>query len=184
MRMAATGANHDLKLIQFAEHEEHILLVSVAGPQTAVKSLMAALNLDVKLRVILKGLEKFAQWQDYKAVPGQGRYKCTTHRLGYHQIHMTAVLKEERLLTCLSDESLWDAISGPRFTTPVLRAWVPWLRETLTENRQLLALHSFQCSPAVLRATDECLDKLVSSGLQRGVISIPGAEARKEAAVA
>ena len=38
------------------------------------------------------------------------------------------------LILALSEESLWQELRSDRYTTPILRAWVPWLLERLKED--------------------------------------------------
>ena len=149
--MDCPSARHTLKLVQFAttyiEGEKTIALVSVAGPQTAVKSFAAALNENVKLKCRLHDVgfkiagdlseTPVSQYVDYVHAPGQGKYKIGWHRLPFNGVHCTARLKDESLLPALTDESLWCFLNGPRFTTPLLRSWMPYLRQALKDEGQL-----------------------------------------------
>src|SRR5262245_23447756 len=55
----APAARHTLRCVQFAYDDRHstVVLVSVAGPQTAAKSFAAALNENCKLTVNVDGFE-------------------------------------------------------------------------------------------------------------------------------
>jgi hypothetical protein len=185
--MDAPAAKHTLRCVQFAYDDRHstIVLVSVAGPQTAVKSFAAALNENCKLSVNVDGLdvqlsdgtsEPAQRWRDFERVSGQGKYKVTMHRLGFNYVQCTARLKDPRLLPAVTDESLWAQLRSNRFTTPILRTWVPWLMEAMLEEGQLEKLPSFQCQPGMLNLDVGGLDGLVSRGVTEGRLIVPGKE--------
>lgn len=186
LRMNCPSARHTLHLVQFASakiDEEHVIaIVSVAGPQTAVKSFAAALNENVKLKIQLDDVsvmldgdlnaKQVSPHREYVHAPGQGKYKCAMHRLPYNYIHCTARLKDERLLPTLSEQSLWQYLNGPRFTTPLLRTWTPWLRQALRHEGYLVPLYAFQCQPGILTLSDEQLDATVTRGVNSGFLAI------------
>jgi hypothetical protein len=185
--MDAPAAKHVLRCVQFAYDDRHstIALVSVAGPQTAVKSFAAALNENCKLRVNVDGMEitrsdgstKSAdRWQDFERVPGQGKYKVAMHRLPFNSVQCTARLKDPRLLPCVNEEALWILLRSNRFTTPLLKPWVPWLMEAMLEEGTLERLPAFQCQPGLLAIDDGGLDKLVTQGITKGRLKVPGKE--------
>lgn len=186
----APGGHFRMTCVQFAwlRPQHGIALVSVAGPQTAVKSLMAALNQNVKLEVRLDvpppdepgdnepDGTTVPHGVDFVRVGHPGSYQIRTHRLGYHYVHATALLKQPGLLPCITPESVWQLLSGGRFTTPLLRDWVPWLMSQMQEQEQLVRLPAFQCQPGLVEIDDAALDELVSRGLRSGAIAIPRKE--------
>jgi hypothetical protein len=185
--MDAPAAKHTLRCVQFAYDDSHntIVLASVAGPQTAVKSFAAALNENCKLNVNVDGLEvrlsdgstePAQRWRGFERAPGQGRYKVVMHRLGFNYIHCTARLKDPRLLPSVTDEALWAQLRSDRFTTPLLREWVPWLKEALLNEGNLEKLPAFQCQPGLLAIDDGGLDGIVSKGISEGRLTVPGTE--------
>ena len=185
--MDAPAAKHVLRCVQFAYDDRHntIALVSVAGPQTAVKSFAAALNENCKLRVNVDGMdikladgstEPAQRWQDFERVAGQGKYKVAMHRLPFNSVQCTARLKDPRLLPSVSEEALWILLRSNRFTTPLLRPWVPWLMKAMLEDGTLERLPAFQCQPGVLAIDDGGLDKLVTQGINEGRLTVPGKE--------
>ena len=186
--MDAPAARHTLRCVQFAYDDRHstIVLASVAGPQTAVKSFAAALNENCKLRVNVDGFtviepdgskEPAQRWRDFERVPGQGKYKCTMHRLGYNAVHCTARLKDPRLTPSLTEDVLWSQLRSNRFTTPLLKEWVPWLMQAMLTAGQLEKLPAFQCQPGFLTIDDTGLDEMVSRGITEGHLHIPEKEA-------
>ena len=190
LSMEAPAARHTLRCVQFAYDDRYntIVLASVAGPQTAVKSFAAALNENCKLKVNVDGMEvqladgsqePVQRWRDFERAPGQGKYKVVMHRLGFNSVHCTARLKDPRLLPCLTDEALWAQLRSNRFTTPLLREWVPWLMRTMLEDGKLEKLPAFQCQPGLLAMDDGDLDGLVSRGISEGRLTVPGKECAK-----
>jgi hypothetical protein len=188
--MRAPMAHHTLHCVQFAHDRNHsVLVASVAGPQTAVKSFAAALNENVKLTINCDDFEIIdsdgEQLAIRKAVDfsrvggGQGRYKCHMHRLGYNQVHCLAVVKDPWLMPCVTEESLWQKLRSPLYTTPLLREWMPWLMQNLISDSLLVKLPAFQCNPGMLTVDDTGLDALVSRGVGTGALKIPD---RKECA--
>jgi len=188
--MRAPMAHHRLHCVQFAYDSGYsVRVASVAGPQTAVKSFAAALNDNVKLVVNCQGFEivdadgeqrAVRTTIDFSRVPGgQGRYKCHMHRLGYNQVHCLAVVKDSRLMPCVTEESLWQKLRSPLYTTPLLREWMPWLMQHLIADGLLVKLPAFQCNPGLLTVDDAGLDALVSRGVGTGALNIPH---RKESA--
>lgn len=180
LQSSAPGGNFRMRCAQFAwnRSEQGIVLVSVAGPQTAVKSLMAALNQNGRLEVTVWGGEAgdgtpLPRYSRFTRMGSQGSYQIATHRLGFHAVHATAVLKHDALLPALTPEAVWNALSSRRFTTPVLREWVPWLMQQMESDGQLVELPAFQCRPGLLRLDDAGLDELVTRGLKLGDLKIP-----------
>ena len=181
--MDAPAARHTLRCVQFAYDDRYstIVLASVAGPQTAVKSFAAALNENCKLKVNVDGFEivdadgsaePVHRWRDFERVSGQGKYKCTMHRLGYNYVQCTARLKDPRLTPSLTEEVLWSQLRSNRFTTPLLKDWVPWLMRAMLAAGHLQKLPAFQCQPGFLTLDDAGLDGLVSQGISEGHLHV------------
>jgi hypothetical protein len=103
---------------------------------------------------------------------GNGYQRVAFVKLGYGLAHALFVAKTPGLLTDLSEPALWRELSGPRYTTPLLRAWVPYLRKRLREEGLLLPCLGHRCTAGVLGATDGDLDDLVSKGIKQGVLRL------------
>jgi hypothetical protein len=61
----------------------------------------------------------------------------------------------------------------PSFTTPIARAWIPFLRDQLVAGGFLQETYGFQTRCGVINAKTADLDKIVSEGLKSGRIWIP-----------
>lgn len=99
------------------------------------------------------------------------------HLTGSHW-HVVAVAAEPRFLPNISDDALWGLLTGPLFTTPLLRAWVPYIRQQMLRQsllRKMLA--SLNCDACLCLASDGQLDAIVRAGVQRRMLMIEEAEA-------
>ena len=99
-------------------------------------------------------------------------YAFASHKLGYGMAHAVAVCKRPGFLVDDSDEALWRELKSPRYTTPMLRSWSPYLRAQLAQADLLERHANHACHCCTLSASDEILDSIVESGLKRKVIRI------------
>ena len=53
-------------------------------------------------------------------------------------------------------------IDGPRYTTPLLRTWIPWLKETMAEGGGIVVANGFEATVGVLKTEPEELDAFVT----------------------
>jgi hypothetical protein len=71
-----------------------------------------------------------------------------------------------------SDDALWQELKQERFTTPLLRGWLPHARKELEFKSLLTRCHTLECTCCILTATSADLDSIVEFGLKNGVIAI------------
>jgi hypothetical protein len=147
------------------------LYLSVAGPGTALKALRACLA-QPKLMFNLSfpdGRGTFWRHDQFKRDP-EG-YSSKTVPLGCGTHHMVLMTKREGFITSVTPEALWQELSSPRYTTPVLKAWTPWLHEKFQGLRSVLRdTQCFGCNPGVLSLADDTFDRVVSEGIKNGHI--------------
>jgi len=105
-----------------------------------------------------------------------------SHKLGYGLAHAVFVTKSPGFMMIVTEESLWQELNTTRFTTPILREWIPFIDRKLREISRLENAHVYGCQCGILSATTSKLDEIVIEGLSKGKISIPRQEA--EVAVA
>ena len=86
--------------------------------------------------------------------------------MGYQTWHMLAVANEAGLLTESSDESVWRALQGGEITTPMLRSWVPYIKQRLIAEGLLTPLRCYGCDAAIISATVDQVDEIVSRGIR------------------
>ena len=93
-------------------------------------------------------------------------YKARCLRLGFNSWQCLLYSSRPGLLLSDDDETLWQELSGTRFTTPLLRSWVPYIRTKLTEKGLLKPTVSFGFSPMLLELKSGQLDAIVSQGIK------------------
>jgi hypothetical protein len=70
------------------------------------------------------------------------------------------------------DDALWQELEQERFTTPLLRGWLPQIRKELETLNLLTRCYTLDCNCYVLTATSADLDAIVESGLKNRLIVI------------
>lgn len=154
----------------------------MAGPATAVKALRAVLNhgkVGFELRCA-SYIHPFGAMDRFRR--DTNGYRSYSQALGLNSWHMVLVTKRPGFLASVDEETIWRELCSPRFTTPILRAWTPYLLERLKEgywsrrtgrgNAGIIEADAWGCSPGILVADDAKLDKFVTEGLKQGSISI------------
>jgi len=188
------GGTPPLKFNKIAHSgRSELMMVSVICETQYVKSIRAALVPDKKgssrvsavaggVRTNIPGRE---DW--YASIPGRlycgsDGYHVYSHKLGYGLAHAVFVTKSPGFMMIVTGESLWQELNTTRFTTPILREWIPFIDRKLREISRLENAHVYGCQCGILSATTSKLDEIVIEGLSKGKISIPRQEA--EVAVA
>jgi hypothetical protein len=168
---------------------DQIMLLSVAGPETSIKAVHACLSSSVPVRFdteseIRRERSLANPAGDERTCPSMVRHPSgyTTYRsrLGYNTWHLLALSRAEGFLPCLSETALHEALRSSRYSTPYLRSWVPWLADRLAdaeEKRLLHLLDGFQTQAALLQATNDDLDSVISMGVRDGFLTLPALEA-------
>ena len=163
----------DVDALACLEESSRVLcILSASGNERTICRMKAVLQSNAKVEMRLYDLPvPFNSWS-YRPQRHEAGYAVYRHRLDYDQWHMLAVAKHKGLLAALSDEALWQELRSERYTTPLLRSWVPWLREQMVEEQFLQKLHCFQCEAACVNVGHEELDDLVSVGIQNGYLRV------------
>ena len=115
-----------------------LLLFSATGPDTAAKSVRATLyEPDVRGPVSLdwpNDPRRCSRQADFDGKPVT--YNAAVAKLAPGAIHLVALAKIPGLMPNISDDHLWSELSGPRYTTPLLRSWIPWLKDGHDQERR------------------------------------------------
>ena len=113
-----------------------LLLLSATGPDTAVKSVRATLyQPDIEAEFVLESERIERMLKARIAFDGKPvTYTAAVTKLAPGVIHLVALAKIPGLMPNMSDDHLWAELTGPRYTTPLLRAWIPWLKEVMAEE--------------------------------------------------
>ena len=104
--------------------------------------------------------------------PSPAGYRIDAHRLGFGSIHALFICRQQGFLPNDSDDALWQELKQERFTTPLLRGWLPHVRKELEIKSLLTRCHTLDCTCCILTATSADLDSIVEFGLQNGFIKI------------
>ena len=152
-----------------------LLLLSATGPDTAVKAVRATLyqpDVDAEFSLnISGGTERMLKARfafDGKPVS----YGASVMKLAPGVIHLVAVAKIEGLMPSMSDDHLWAELAGPRFTTPLLRTWIPWIKEMMISEGGIIVANGFRATVGVLKAESDALDDLISQGVRERALTM------------
>lgn len=104
------------------------------------------------------------------------KFSVKIHKLGYGLIHALFRSKAPDFLVNVDEESIWQALNSPRFTTPLLREWMPWLPGELVARKHLVHLFGHRCRCGLLDLKTEELDALVMDGIRLGKLRLGGPE--------
>jgi hypothetical protein len=149
-----------------------ILLLSATGPDTAIKSVRATLyQPDVEAEFLLESetterMLKARITYDGKPVT----YSAAVTKLASGVIHLVALAKIPGLMPNMSDDHLWAELTGPRYTTPLLRNWIPWLKATMAQGGGIVVAKGFESTVGVLKTEPDELDALVTLGVKEGYL--------------
>ena len=101
-----------------------------------------------------------------------GGYTVQAFRLGKDTVHAMFIAKSPGLLLNASEECLWQELKHERFETPLLRSWVPYLRERLIQEGKLHNCKCIGCDVWGLSCRTKDLDTMVIDGIKTGAIKI------------
>lgn len=144
---------------------------SVLGPQIQIKALAAILSSNVYVEMESIDIPFPDLVVSKLSQPENGyRFQRIKHPQGQGQL--IGISDDPDFLMNLSEESLWQELSGPRFTTPLLREWMPVLRKELETRSLLQPLANFHTNCGMLRVSQEKLDEIVSYLVTNGRVTI------------
>jgi hypothetical protein len=161
-----------------------LLLVSVVCPTQTVKQIRAVLHAGGRTKIIAGGvkIKQPSQTDYYAHTPGNlhpsaDGYVTHVHKLDYGMAHALIMTKAPGFMKIVTDETIWQELTDTRFTTPVLRDWVPYINERMRYLEILEEAHCFNCNCGYMSATTQQLDDIVTEGLRSGAIRIPSQSA-------
>ena len=150
-----------------------LLMVSATGPDTAVKSVRATLyEPDVEAEFVLETNDKIERMVRAK-IDFDGKpvvYGAAVTKLAPGVIHLVALAKIPGIMPDMTDDHLWAGLTGPRYTTPLLRSWIPWLKEVMIQGGSIVATEGFASAVGVLRVEPDELDAMVTMGVKEGYL--------------
>jgi hypothetical protein len=158
-----------------ALHHNRLFFISLVAFSPDVKAFRAGLaaGIDTPMRLINVTLTNGDESiEPGNAWPSTAGYRVDSHRLGFGSVHAIFTCRQPGFLLDGSDDALWRELKDDRFTTPLLRGWLPHIRMELETQNLLVRCDTFDCACCILTATSSDLDAIVESALKNGVISI------------
>jgi hypothetical protein len=101
-------------------------------------------------------------------------YTAAVTKLAPGVIHLVALAKIPGLMPDMSDDHLWAELTGPRYTTPLLRPWIPWLKTAMRDGGGIVVAESFAATVGVLNMEPDALDEIVSQGIRDRSLTMCG----------
>ena len=171
---AAAWANeYGGKIKMNRRHRDYpgLLMLSATGPDTAIKSVRATLyQPDVEAEFLLDG-DDMTQTMVKARIVFMGvpaTYSAAVTKLAPGVIHLVALARIPGLVPDVSEDHLWVELTSPRYTTPLLRSWIPWLKGVMAQGGGIIIGDGFASAVGVLRTEPDELDALVTLGVKEG----------------
>jgi hypothetical protein len=152
--------------------EKEILLLSVVGSETGVKALTAGLRSSTRDQKRIEYTVHLGGMNEANLTKCPDGYRVYRTKLNYDLWHVLYLARREGFMPVVSDETLWQHLQGHRFTTPLLREWIPSLCEEMRKRGILAQLTQSGCEAGLLLADSDTLDQLVGKGLKKGQLAI------------
>lgn len=171
------GGEFPLQCVAFAgDRDRRMKLLSAIGASTSIKAFCAILS-DPKISATFnvencETVSSYTQW-----LRCDKQYSIHRHRIEGPWWHIVAISRDTRLIPCLDDSSLWQKLKSSAFTTPILHHWLPHINAELLAKRSadrekiLEPCKAFNAKSAMLYATDDTLDDIVSSGVRNKILT-------------
>jgi hypothetical protein len=153
-----------------AARDGTLYLLGAVGTTATLSGLRAALNADCGAEFLVSGVrasdgERGGDVRRVGREPDFG-YSCHVHHLGHGHVHALFRSRAPGFLAVVSDEAIYAELKRPRYTTPILRPWVPAIAERLRSTGRLAPLYCLRCAAALMTATSDDLDAIVSAGIR------------------
>lgn len=142
-----------------------LLLLSFVAPGVSAKAVFANVCTDTSWCMRLEERIPWNTGYHMAFRRSDGGYVAHRHYLGYGTWHYVLVSKRKGFLPSLANESLWQELQSDRYTTPLLRQWMPALRDDLLQREFLERSSCVGCECGILSLPPEQLDAVVQEGL-------------------
>lgn len=150
-----------------------LLMLGATGPDTAVKSVRATLyQPEVEAEFVLEMDDRIERMVRAK-ITFDGKpvvYGAAVTKLAPGVIHLVALARIPGIMPDMTDDHLWAELTGSRYTTPLLRLWIPWLKGAMVQGGSIVAAEGFASAVGVLRVEPDELDALVTMGVKEGYL--------------
>jgi hypothetical protein len=164
-----------------------LLMASVVAETQKIKAVRAILNGGARCSINASGariVRPHCTWA-YPRHPGRleataDGYAMYTHKLDYGLAHAMLFTRMPGFMRVVNEPALWQELNDTRFTTPILRSWMPYITEKLKARDLLEDAEAFNVSCGVLNATTADLDDIVSGGIKAGELRLSERTAEPE----
>jgi hypothetical protein len=157
-------------------HEKEILLLSVVGSETSIKALTAGLHSSSRDQKRIDYSVHLGKVNETLLTKCPDGYRIYRTKLDYNLWHVLCLAKREGFMPVVSDETVWQRLQSHRFTTPLVREWIPWLSQEMKQRSIVVSLTQNGCQAGLMLADDDTLDELVSKGIKKGLLAINGCD--------
>jgi hypothetical protein len=128
-----------------ALHDDRLVFISLVAYSQDIKAFRAALTAGLESPMRLRNVTLTRD--DESVVPDIVRpepagYRIDSHRFGFGSIHALFTCRQDGFLPNDSDDALWQELKQERFTTPLLRGWLPYIRKELEIKSVLSRCHT------------------------------------------
>lgn len=165
-----------------------LLLLSVIADTNNIKRIRAVLVGGAKAQIIASGIRvsrpgnEHNSQQPGRLLPSSEGYQVYNHKLGFGLAHCLFLSRSAGFMRVMSNDSLWQQLKSPRYTTPVLKEWVPWIEKKLRQLNLLEDAFGYGCKCGVLSAITQQLDEIVCAGLKNYHLTLPESKPIAESA--
>jgi hypothetical protein len=160
-------------------------LVSVIGGDSDVGAGWAAVVQNHVFKIEAPGLSAAAMSLGEKAECFRGGLNVPGCRRGVrHLVAVSAEMAQTRLgggietdrtILAANDSIFMFYRLSERFGLPVVRDWAAWFVRELRRHRAITPLAGLGCSPVLVKGTKDKFLRLLSRGLEQGIIQFPHA---------
>ena len=156
-----------------------LMFISLIGPTAIVAGIRAYLNTNKKVTILASGadVKRASAPPHHRRNPGNVArvaegYRTEFHKVDYGAAHAVFITKSPGFLLSTEEEAIWQELNTDRFTTPLLREWMPWLMKTLTAKKFLVEAECYRCKCGELTCTTANLDVIVGEGIVAGHLKL------------
>jgi hypothetical protein len=103
---------------------------------------------------------------------GRRKWSVSNRRIGFGSINALFTCRQHGFLPNESDDAIWQELKQDRFTTPLLRRWLPYIRKELELKSLLARCQTLDCTCCILTAMSADLDSVVEFGLKNSLVKI------------
>ena len=173
---------------RLTHHHAKLLMVSLTVETIKLKAIRAMLAANKGAATITcsgapckqQSQEDYCRTMPRHLWADDAKYDCHVERLDYGYVHAIFVSRSQNFLLTMTPASVWHALMSARFTTPLIRSWMPWLTRRMIAEEALQECSCFRAESGWLALHGSAqLDSLVSEGLAGGHLTIGGSSAER-----